>query len=294
MTALRSTPDAPASFSSPERAALADAIDRHRQLAAHLDDVRKRAQAGSDARLSEAYKSRSAAEAALKDAQSSAGSSALARSLGDAGAGKSVATLQAELKASRDHFDAVWSDRELVQGEIGRISVAVDNARRTRDEAVSKVLASAPGWCSLLAELPLARRRVQDLENLFDALSRVPGTKMPNHWDTPLLRSQPDDWQPDPALAETWRAAITALSIDATAFRPGEGMAGRSAVAAGPLLRASLRRLVRARAPVALAPAAGAAVRWRGHGGTVARLDGAHAVVEFDGRLWRVPISELE
>jgi hypothetical protein len=71
-------------------------------------------------------------------------------------------------------------------------------------------------------------------------------------------------------------------------------MAGRSAHAAGPPLRASQRRLGRARAPVALAPAIGAAVRWRGHSGTVTRLDGAHAVVEFDGRLWRVPIGELE
>jgi hypothetical protein len=35
-------------------------------------------------------------------------------------------------------------------------------------------------------------------------------------------------------------------------------------------------------------------VRWRVHSGTLARLDGDHAVVEFDGRLWRVPIAELE
>jgi hypothetical protein len=35
-------------------------------------------------------------------------------------------------------------------------------------------------------------------------------------------------------------------------------------------------------------------VRWRGHRGVVARIDGTHAVVEFDGRLWRVPIAELE
>jgi hypothetical protein len=35
-------------------------------------------------------------------------------------------------------------------------------------------------------------------------------------------------------------------------------------------------------------------VRWRGHQGVVARLDGDHAVIEFGGRLWRVPIGELQ
>jgi hypothetical protein len=71
-------------------------------------------------------------------------------------------------------------------------------------------------------------------------------------------------------------------------------MAGRSAHAAGPPLRASQRSLGRARALVTVSPAVGAAVRWRGHRGVVARLDGAHAIVEFDGRLWRVPTGELE
>jgi hypothetical protein len=55
------------------------------------------------------------------------------------------------------------------------------------------------------------------------------------------------------------------------------------------------RRLGRDRAPgplITLAP--GAIARWRGHRGVVARLDGAHAVVEFNGRLWRVPLGELE
>jgi hypothetical protein len=169
--------------------------------------------------LSKAYKGRADAEAALKDAESS--SSALARVL-DAAAGKSVQQLEAELKASRDHFDAVWSDREHVQAEIARIGVAVATAARDRDVAITKVLDSAPGWRSLLAELPAARLRVQMLENLFDVLGKLPGTRMPAHWDTPSLRSRPDDWLPAPALAAKWSEAITALQTDATAPLPGD------------------------------------------------------------------------
>jgi hypothetical protein len=125
-----------------------------------------------------------------------------------------------------ERFNAAHRDAELVRDEIGRLAGAVASARMARDEAVSKVLASSPGWIALLAELPLARQRVQRLENLFDVLSRVPGTKMPNHWDTPLLRSRPDDWQPDPALAETSRDAITALTADAMAALPGDAAPG--------------------------------------------------------------------
>jgi hypothetical protein len=71
-------------------------------------------------------------------------------------------------------------------------------------------------------------------------------------------------------------------------------MAGRSPHIGGAPPRASQRRTARARAPVALSPTPGAMVRWRGHQGVVARLDGDHAVIEFGGRLWRVPIGELQ
>jgi hypothetical protein len=216
------TAERPAAFTSAARANLAGAIDRHRQLAAHLDDVRQRARSGIDARLSEAYNARAAAEAALKDAEASAGSSALARVLGDADAGKSVAQLQVELKAARDHFDAVWADRELVNAEIARLGGAVANAARDRDAAITKVLDSEPAWRSLLAELPAARLRVQMLENLFDVIGKLPGTRMPAHWDTPLLRDRPQSWLPDPALATSWSEAIAALQSDASAALPGD------------------------------------------------------------------------
>jgi hypothetical protein len=72
-----------------------------------------------------------------------------------------------------------------------------------------------------------------------------------------------------------------------------------AAHAGGKPLKASQRRLGRARArgkpPATAAPTVGAAVRWRGHSGTVARLDGGYAVVLLDdGKRWQVPIAELE
>jgi hypothetical protein len=79
-------------------------------------------------------------------------------------------------------------------------------------------------------------------------------------------------------------------------------MADHSIYVRGPPLKASQRRLGRARArgkpPAAAAPATltpGASVRWRGRAGLVDRLPNPiHAVVDFNGKRWLVPIDELE
>jgi outer membrane PBP1 activator LpoA protein len=221
MSRTAPAPDVPAAFASSERAALAAAIDRHRQLSAHLADTRQRAQAGIDARLRQALQDRDAAEAALREAEAAASSRALARALGDAGIAGAT-ELRTNLETARQRFDDAHRDRELVAAEIERLSRSVDGARQTRDEAVSKVLSATPGWVALMAELPAARLRVQRLENLFDVLSNLPGTRMPAHWGTPMLRDRPQSWLPDPALAASWTEAITALQSDATAVLPGD------------------------------------------------------------------------
>jgi hypothetical protein len=69
--------------------------------------------------------------------------------------------------------------------------------------------------------------------------------------------------------------------------------------AAGKPLKASQRRLGRARArgqpPAATTtPAPGSSVRYRGRDGVVERVDRDQVVVDFDGRLWSLPIAELE
>jgi len=73
---------------------------------------------------------------------------------------------------------------------------------------------------------------------------------------------------------------------------------GRHHLGGGAPPRASQRHLVpdraRGRPPITQTLTPGAAVRWRGHSGTVARLDGhSYAIVDFAGRDWRVPIAEL-
>jgi hypothetical protein len=212
---------APASFATPERANLAAAIERFDQLASHLADVRERSRAGIETALREAYNARAAAETALQEAERDARAHAMARALGHE-AGPTAQQARADLEAARRRFSDVHVDRELVQAEIERLTGAVDNARRARDEAIGKVLQSSPGWVALMAELPAARLRVQRLENLFDTLSNLPGTRMPAHWGTPLLRDRPQSWLPDPALAAQWSDAITALQSDATAMLPGD------------------------------------------------------------------------
>jgi hypothetical protein len=75
-------------------------------------------------------------------------------------------------------------------------------------------------------------------------------------------------------------------------------MAGRNLNIAGASLRASQRRQARGKPPIAAAlpaPAVGATVRWRGRLGTVARLPNPlHAMVDFDGKRWLVPLDELQ
>jgi hypothetical protein len=214
-------PDTPASYPTSERASLAACIERQRQLAAHLADVRERSQAGIETALREAYDARAAAETSLQEAERDARSHALSRALGHA-TGPTVQQAKADLEAARQRFADAHVDRELVDAELARLTAAVDNARRARDEALAAVLSAAPGWRALMAELPAARLRVQRLENLFDVLSNLPGTRMPAHWGTPMLRDRPQSWQPDPALATLWTDAITALQTDANAHLPGD------------------------------------------------------------------------
>jgi hypothetical protein len=216
----RSAPESPASFVSRERAALAAGIARHAQLAAHLADTRHRARAGSEAALSSALRDRDAAEAALREAEDLASHHALARALGHA-AGPTAQQARADLDAARARFDAAWSDSELVKSEIDRLARAVDIARVARDAGVAAVLSAAPGFAALVASLPLARQRVQQLENLFAELGKLPGVALPPHWDTPLLRSRPDDWAPDAEAAALWRDAISALQTNPAAPLPG-------------------------------------------------------------------------
>jgi hypothetical protein len=216
-----STPSSvPASFATPERANLAAAIARFDQLAAHLADTRQRATAGSDASLRQAYDARAAAEAALREAAGSAAEQALARALG--GAGPTVAELEAGLDEARKRFDAAHRDRELVADEIGRLSRAVDSARAAVQAAVTAVLAESPGWAALLAELSSARQRVMVLENTIADLHKLPAVHLPQDWSTPAIRTRPEHYLPDPELAAMWRAAITALTADASAVLPGD------------------------------------------------------------------------
>jgi hypothetical protein len=220
-------PDAPASFTSSERANLAAAIERHRQLLSHLDDVRDRARSGIEAALSAAYNAR--AETALREAAGSAAEQALARALG--GAGPTVAQLEEGLDAARKRFDAAHRDRELVADEIGRLSRAVDGARDAVQQAASAVLAASPGWAALLAELSAARWRVVSLENTIAELHKLPAVHLPQDWSTPAIRTRPEHYLPDPALATQWRDAITALTADASAPIPGGDPAPQSKAA---------------------------------------------------------------
>jgi hypothetical protein len=206
------------SFESRERATLAAAIARHNQLSAHLDDIRQRT--ANDKALLAALSDRDAAEAALADAERDARAHALARAMGEP-AGPSVTLAQADLDAARQRFVAVQADAELVRAEIDRLARAVANTHEALQQAIGAVLAASPGWAALLAELSSARQRVMVLENTIADLHKLPAVHLPQDWSTPAIRTRPEHYLPDPALAALWRAVIAALTADASAPIPG-------------------------------------------------------------------------
>jgi predicted nucleic acid-binding Zn-ribbon protein len=211
-------PDAPASFSSAERANLAAAIARFDQLAAHLDDVRQRAVVAAEAAVSQAWNARDAADRALREAAGSAAQQALARALG--GARPTITELEDALTAARKRYEAAQRDRDLVNDEVKRISTAVDFARVERDQALAAVL--APAAAELLAELTANRRRILFLENTIFAIRKLVPIGLPMDWSTPGERRTPADWVPDADVLALWSEAIAALQTDATAPLPGD------------------------------------------------------------------------
>jgi hypothetical protein len=219
MSRPSSVPDTPASFATPDRANLAAAISKFEQLSAHLADVRKRASAGIETALRQAYDDRASAETKLQEAERDARSHAMARALGH-DAGPTVQQAQADLEAARGRFIAAHADRELVQAEIERLARAVDFARVERDQALAAVL--APAAAELLAELTANRRRILFLENTIFAIRKLVPIGLPMDWSTPGERRTPADWVPDADVLTPWSEAITALRSDATAALPGD------------------------------------------------------------------------
>lgn len=202
----------PASL-SPERERLAAAIARYDEAVAYRDRVNKVADDAQAAAMP-LYRQLDEATTALEIAKSNAPRLRLASLMGDAINEITPEEAAVALDEARAAIEARRRDRELISAELSRADAAVDAARRRRDEAVNAVLKAEPAVPALLAEFHVANRRVETIRHALRGLTLA----LPQWWDS----IPANGWQPDPAMAEAWSAALAALQTDASAPLPGD------------------------------------------------------------------------
>jgi len=141
------------------------------------------------------------ARAALNAAESDGQQRRLARLLGAAEEGPSIAQLRQALADAEAQRDAIWADEALLDAEIERRERALAAAVTARTTAVGEVL--RPTASSMLAAL---HGHLASAAALRTALAVLPGNALPHNWDA--ARFHPDD----PDLVARWRAVAAALA----------------------------------------------------------------------------------
>jgi len=149
------------------------------------------------------------ARAALNAAESDGQQRRLARLLGAAEEGPSIAQLRQALADAEAHRDAIWADEALLDAEIERRERVLAAAVTARTTAVGEAL--RPTAASMLAAM---HDHAASAAALRTALAVFPGNALPFNWDA--ARSHPDD----PDLIARWRAAAAALAENPAAPIP--------------------------------------------------------------------------
>jgi chromosome segregation ATPase len=195
---------------TPERQALAAAIQRHAALTQHLAAAREaRLGIGSD------YDAVDQAEEALAAARADEGRTRLGELLGKPTTSPSVAELQAKLDAANAALAATNRDRALVDQEIARLTEQLKFAELARHEAMRAVAIAEPQIARMVEDLHATRQHVLTLEAALTEASKL-DLVADRFWHAQRL------YRADPALAAQWREAIAALTTDASAPLPGD------------------------------------------------------------------------
>jgi chromosome segregation ATPase len=207
---------------SPERAALAVAVERHKAATDRLDRLQK---ALEDERESsfQLFLICEQAEKALSEVQERAPADRVKVLLGEAPAPAEEDTVA----AAQRRFDAARAEREQAQGAIGDLAAAIGQteqkanfAAQERNKALAAVIAADPALRRLLAAYDAARARVAALSETLNFLGPDVLRGEHQHWYA-LNRELP----PTRPVLPQWQAAITALAGAA-----GRGRAASDAV----------------------------------------------------------------
>ena len=204
-------PSSPPPPRTPEREALRIAIEARATAAqrlAKISDARERA---SDAAI-EASSAVKRATVALKEAKQGASRHLAAVALGEA-QGSPVDDATSNLAAAEAHLAAARQTREALDAELTAAERELSTAETRLDDCV-RTVASA-GMAQLVADYEVACNVFADHCRIMSVLSRL--------GCAPLARwggVGDDGSRPDPAAAQEWQAAITALRGDADAELP--------------------------------------------------------------------------
>ena len=197
---------------APERARLAEAIERHAELTRRLAAI-DTAQSTAWTAYKAATAAVAAATAAIEKAKVEAGQHLTAIALGESvAAPKSVQQSRVEAQAAQDQLDAAQSARAALAEQRRETADLLATAKLSRDDAARKVVETDPATLALVATF---KNKLRDLTDMRRALEFIEA-KLP-----PDLRGwrSAEPW-PELAGDAPWREALAALLQDADAPLP--------------------------------------------------------------------------
>ena len=213
---------------TPERQALAAAIQRYKTCVADIERARTIGLRNAQDKAGDARQALDAARAALRQAEdpNNASRGALQRALGDEHATPSIDALRRNVEAAQVKFDDAVKERELVEQEIRRIEAGeLAVARANRDAAIHAVIAAEGGPVRLVEEFGALLARANAIREALQVLILAvpPEYRHKHQWGNSGLEWR--DWQPygqpDESIAAPYRVALAALATDPTAPLPG-------------------------------------------------------------------------
>ncbi len=213
-----------------DRAALAEAIEKHKAAVAHHERVAGALERAQEA-AREASRQISTAEALLAEAKTEEPKSYVAALLGDQTDGTAtdlIAAAEDRLAAARRKQGLAEQAEALLRDEIVSTETRVTLARSDRGAAIGVFLRASPAVARLATEWHAAKCRVAALAAVLTQLRRLDALPPElRHWD-----AINNEYPADAATVAAWTEALAALEADPAAPLPGDDRAGRTRAAA--------------------------------------------------------------
>ena len=195
---------------SPERQALAEAIESHREAAEVLADV-ENAKTKNDESRRAAFWTIENFDAVIEEAKTNAAE----HLIGSGAAPKSIKQVRADRQDADDTMETCKLTAIALDKKAGRARMSLDLARCRVEDASRRVIATSPAVVAMFDEYAALKRRQAGLRKLLSVFSSaVPDPH--KHWDN--ITDDADDL----GAAAQWRASIAALQFDPDAALPTE------------------------------------------------------------------------